>query len=67
MKKVEKKIVDLKGRVEAVATEKHPSYKVGEKFTCGKIAFERLLEKEYVKGGATPVAEPATEKTTSKK
>lgn len=40
--------VDITKKVDAVATAKHPAYKAGEKFQCGIITKENLIQKGFV-------------------
>ena len=40
--------VDLKAKVDVVATEKHPFYNKGEKFQCGIVTKQTLLDKGFI-------------------
>ncbi len=42
--------VDLKAKVEVVATDKHPFYKKGDKFQCGIVTKQTLLDKGFIAG-----------------
>ena len=40
--------VNLKEKVDVVATEKHPFYKKGDKFQCGVVTKQTLLDKGFI-------------------
>ncbi len=40
--------VDLKAKVDVVATDKHPFYAKGEKFQCGIVTKQTLLDKGFI-------------------